>query len=99
MKASKKIIEAAKSIGRITALIAIFGIDFIGLMAEPYEDSNWWFEQFFVSKAIAAAGFFAFWKLYQRWSKSDRWLKAYNECCDKALEAPNPLYIGEEDDK
>ena len=94
---ANKTIEIAKSVGRSTALVAIFGIALIGLMAEPYEDSNWWFEQFFAIKAIAAAGFIAFWILYKRWSKTDKWLKAYAERCDKALEAPNPLYIGEEE--
>lgn len=95
---ANKTIEIAKSVGRSTALVAIFGIALVGLMAEPYEDSNWWIEQFFAIKAIAAAGFLAFWKLYKRWSKTDKWLKTFDENCDKALEAPNPLYIGEEDD-
>lgn len=97
MEASKTK-QATISAGRILLLCAIFGIALIGLMAEPYEDSNWWFMQFFASKAIAAAGFLAFWKLYNRWSKTDKWIKAYDESCNKALEAPNPLYIGEEDD-
>lgn len=95
---ANKTIEIVKSVGRSTALVAIFGIALMGLMAEPNEDSNWWFMQFFASKAIAAAGFLAFWKLYNRWSKTDKWIKAYDESCNKALEAPNPLYIGEEDD-
>ena len=90
---ANKTIEIAKSVGRSTALVAIFGITLLGLMAEPLDDSRWWFEQFFISKVIAAAGFFAFWKLHNRWSKTDKWLKAYNDSCDKALEAPNPCYI------
>lgn len=92
---ANKTIEIAKSAGRSTALVSIFGIALIGLMAEPYEDSNWWL--FFAIKAIAAAGFLAFWKLYKRWSKTDKWLQAYDESCNKALEAPNPLYTGEEE--
>lgn len=98
MRASKKRNNAAKSICRIAALGAIFGIALIGLMTEPNEDSNWWFEQFFASKAIAVAGFLAFWKLYNRWSKSDKWLRAYNAACNKVLEARSPCYLGEEDD-
>lgn len=92
--------QATISAARILLLCAIFGMALLGLMAEPLDDSRWWFEQFFISKAIAAAGFFAFWKFYNRWSKTDKWLKAYNDSYDKGLEAPNPCYIErEEDDK
>ena len=96
---ANRTIEIAKSVGRSTALVAIFGIALLGLMAEPLDDSRWWFEQFFISKAIAASGFFAFWKLYNRWSKSDKWLKAYNDSCNKALEAPNPCYIERKEER
>lgn len=85
--------QATISAGRILLLFVIFVIAIGALIAEPLDDSRWWLEQFFISKAIAAAGFFTFWKLYNRWSKTDKWLKAYNESCDKALEAPNPCYI------
>lgn len=85
--------QATISAGRILLRFVIFGIALLGLMAEPLDDSRWWFEQFFISKAVAAAGFFAFWKLYSHWSKTDKWLKAYNDSCDKALEAPNPCHI------
>lgn len=56
MEASKTK-QATISAGRILLLCAIFGIALLGLMAEPLDDSRWWFEQFFISKAIAAAGF------------------------------------------
>lgn len=92
MEASKTK-QVANSAGRALLLFVIFGIALLGLMVEPLDNSRWWFEQFFISKAIAAAGFFAFWKLYNYWSKTDKWLKAYNDSCDKALEAPNPCYI------
>lgn len=82
--------QATISAGRILLLCAIFGISLIGIMAEPLDDSLWWIEEFIISKGIAAAGFFTFWKLYNRWSKTDKWLKAYNDRSDKALEAPNP---------
>lgn len=97
MEANKK--QAAISTGRTLLLFVIFGIATIALMAEPYDNSNWWMEQFFASKVIAAAGFMVFWRLYARWSKTDKWIKAYNESCDKALEAENPLYIGKEEDQ
>lgn len=91
--------QATISAARILLLCAIFGIALLGLMAEPLDDSRWWFEQFFISKAIAATGFLAFWKLYNRWSKTDKWLKAYNDSCDKALEAPNPCYIERKEER
>ena len=96
MEASKTK-QATISACLILLLCAIFGIALICLMAEPFDDSRWWFEQLFISKAIAAAGFFAFWKLYNRWSKTDKWMKAYNKWCNKALEAPNPCCIERKD--
>lgn len=86
--------QTAISAGHILLLFVTFGIGLGALMAEPLEDSRWWFALFLISKTIAAAGFFAFWKLYSRWSKTDKWLKAYNDNCDKALEASNPYCIG-----
>lgn len=91
--------QATISAGRILLLCAIFGTALGALIAEPLSDNRWWIEQFFISKAIAAAGFLAFWKLYSRWSKTDKWLKAYNDSCDKALEAPNPCCIEREEDE
>lgn len=92
--------QATISAGRILLLCAILGIALIGFMTNPLDDSRWWFEIFFISKAIAAIGLFAFWKLYNRWSKTDKWLKVYNNSCNKALEATNPCYSeDEEDDK
>lgn len=96
MEASKK--QAATSTSRILLLFVIFGIATMALMGEPLEDSSWWFEQFIASKAIAAVGFIIFWRLYARWSKTDKWIKAYNDSCDKALEAKNPMHRGKEDD-
>lgn len=85
--------QTAISAGHILLLFVTFGIGLGALMAEPLEDNRWWFELFLISKTIAAAGFFAFWKLYSRWSKTDKWLNAYSNNCDKALEATNPCYI------
>lgn len=91
---ANKTTEAAISAGRSLLLFAIFVIAIGALLAEPLDDSHWWFEQFFISKVIAAAGFLTFRKLYNRWSKTDKWLKAYNDSCDKAPETPNPYATG-----
>ena len=95
MGASKKR-QAMTSVGRVLLLSVIFGIATMALMGEPHEDSNRWFEEFIASKAIAAVGFVAFWMLYARWCKTDKWLKAYNKRCNEALEAANRTYVGKE---
>lgn len=97
MEASKTK-QSTISACRALLLIVIFGIALGALMAEPLDDSRWWFEQFFISKTIAIAGIVAFWKLYNHWSKTDKWLKAYNDSCDKALEVLNPCNIEREED-
>lgn len=84
--------QTAVSAWRALLLFAIFGVAFIGLMAEPLDTSDRWLTQLLISKAIAVAGFAAFGKLYGRWCRTDKWLKAYNDSCDKALEARNHLY-------
>lgn len=91
--------QATISAGRILLLCAIFGAALMGLMAEPAEDSRWWLELMLASKAAAAAGFAAFWRLYSRWSKTDKWIKAYDEDCEKALDTPNPCYTGREEEE
>lgn len=83
----------AKSALRVLILFGLFSVAFIALMGEPDEKSQWWWEQFIISKTIAAAGFYAFAKLYSRWSKTDKWLIAYNKSCDEALEAENPMQL------
>lgn len=91
--------EAVKSIIRITLIVAAASVGTLGLMAVPYDDSPTWFTDFFLSKAIAAAGWYAAWLLYAKWSKVDKWLEAYDKSCEEALNAPNPLYIDEEDEQ
>lgn len=88
--------KTTKSAIRITTLIVLFSVGFVSLFAEPLDDSPWWFEQFIISKTIAAGAFYAFYRLYDRWKKSDKWLRKYDKACDEATEAPNPLYIGKE---
>lgn len=93
MEASK-IKQATISTGRALLLLVIFGIALGALLAAQPDNSRWWLG-FLI---IAVAGFFAFWKLYARWCKTDKWLKAYNDSCEKVLEAPNPYYIGKEEE-
>ncbi len=83
--------QAAKSTARIATILAIGTIATIGLMAEPFDNDPWWFEKFFISKTIAAAGFYAMYRLYERWRKTDKWLAAYEESCRKAEDAENPI--------
>lgn len=98
MKANKAE-QAAKSAIRIAALLVVFGIALVALMGNPLDNDSWWLEKFFVGKTIAAGGFYIYFRLYNRWSKTDKWIKAYDKSCEKALEAPNPLYIGKEDER
>lgn len=91
MKTAKH--NPVKSTLRIAALFVIFSVALIALMGEPNGNSAWRWEQFIISKAIAAACFYAFWKLYRRWSKTDKWLMAYNKSCDEVLEAENPTQL------
>lgn len=95
MKA-RNVQQPIASASRIALLLVIFSVALCGLMAEPFEDSNYWMEEFFISKALAAVGFFCYWKLYNRWRKTDKWIKAYDDSCNKALDNPNPMYIGKE---
>ena len=85
--------QMAISFTRIAVIFALFGIGIIALMAEPADDSQWWWEQFFGSKLIAAVCLFLAGVTYKGWSKADKWIKAYDKRCDEALDAPNPMYI------
>lgn len=91
--------QGAMSVMRIGCLLVIFGVALLALMGNPLDDDPWWFEKFLISKTIAAAGFYISFRLYDRWKKIDKWIKAYDKSCEEALEAPNPLYIGKEDDQ
>ena len=70
------------SIGRLLILFAVFVIALAALMTEPLDDSPKWAEIFYASKAIALVGFVVFGKFYTRWSKTDKWFKAYNDRCE-----------------
>lgn len=48
-------------------VFVLFAVALLGLMAEPFDDSQTWFLDFFVSKGIGfGAGYYGF-KLMDRW--------------------------------
>lgn len=91
--------STAKNAAQIAALIALAGVAIIALMAIPTDDNPMWFISLFGSKAIAAAGFYATYKLEQIWRPGNKWLIAYDRACKEAEEAPNPMYLGKEEDE
>lgn len=96
---SNKIKQIALSTLRSLALLIVSGAAFIFLFGMPDDDSKWWMEIFIASKVASAIAFYITAKLYKRWSKTDKWIKAYDEYCNKGLDTPNPLYIGKEGDQ
>ena len=84
---------------RVALFLMIGVIAFCGMIAEPRDESQHWIEEFYATKAIAAAGFAILWKLSSRRSKSGKRLQAIDAACDK-YEVVKPCHIGEEaDDK
>ena len=90
--------EAAKSIVRITMIVAAAAVGTFGLMATLYDDSPRLITDL-CYLALAAGGWGIARLLYAKWSKIDKWLAAYDRSCDEALDATNPIYIDEEDDQ
>lgn len=80
----------AISIFRISVLLVLSVVALIGIFSEPLDDSATWFADFFLSKGIGALAIYAIYKLYPRWSKTDKWIAAYHDSCCKALDTPNP---------
>lgn len=91
--------KTTRSAMRIAILLAAFGIGLIGLMAKPIDDSPLWLELFVASKAAAAGAFYAFWRLYERWKRTDKWVGKYDKACSAEDDRPNPLWTGEEDER
>lgn len=67
-----------KSILRILLLITLFTTGFLGLFAIPVDNSDSWYTDLLLSKALAAVCLWSFGKLYTRWKKSDAWIRAYD---------------------
>ena len=88
--------EAAISIMRIALIVAAATVGTLGLMAIPNDDSPTWLTDLYLSKAIAAAGWYVAWLLNAKWSKVDKWIGAFNEDDEKALNTPVQLYIDKE---
>lgn len=91
--------STSKNIAQVAALMALSGIAIAALMAIPTDDNPIWFISLFGSKALAAAGFYATYKLELMWRPGNKILQAYDRACKKAEEAPNPMYIGKEEDE
>lgn len=85
------------SIIRTSILIALAIAALIGILSTPLDDSATWFADLILAKAFGAGAAYAVYKLYTRWSKTDKWIAAYHDSCCKALDAPNTTYIGKEE--
>lgn len=86
------------SVARCAAILTTGTIAMLGLMAEPFDTDPWWFEKFFISKAIALGAGYATYRLYERWRKTDKWIMKYDKSCEEAIEQPNPLYIDDDNE-
>lgn len=91
--------STSKNLAQIVVLAAIASIVILALMATPTEDNPAWIISLFGSKAIAAAGFYAVYRLNKKWRYGNKWLQAHDRECAKAMEAPNPMCIGKEEDE
>lgn len=60
--------QAYVNLIRATVFGLVFALGVIALCAEPDDASTAWFGQFVISKAIAAAAFYSFYKLIRRWN-------------------------------
>lgn len=74
-----------KSILKISILLALSFIGGFGLLSEPHIDSQTWFLDLAMSKALAALAIFGIYKLYPRWAKDDKWIAAFHKwsTCDE----------------
>lgn len=86
------------SIIRIAILFVLSDIAMIFLFGEE-QDANLgtWMLRFLVDKAFAFVLIFYIAQLYKRWSKIDPWFIAYEKKCNEEMDAPNPMYIDEDD--
>lgn len=75
-----------KSLIRVSILITLSIVAFIGIFSTPIDDSPTWFSDLLISKSI---GFLAAWvisKLYPRWAETDKWVSTYDKWCAEVTE-------------
>lgn len=74
----------AISIIRIAVLLAL-GILAIALFfgSESADNTAQWLLSFIFDKGLAVLAVYAFLRLYRRWSKTDHWLRRYEEHCQR----------------
>lgn len=68
-----------KSIIRTLILLALFTAGLLSLFAIPMDDSTTWYSDLLISKAMAPVCLWSFGNLYERWKKTDRWVRAYDK--------------------
>ena len=66
------------SLIRIAILLALFSAGLLGMLSIPMDASPRWYSDLILSKAIGCLSLLAFAKLYARWRKTDRWIRAYD---------------------
>lgn len=74
----------AISIIRITILLALgtFALAFL-FGSESSDNTAQWLLSLIIDKGLAAAAIFTLIRLYRRWSKTDPWLRAYENHCQR----------------
>ncbi len=75
------------SLARCATILALCSVAFVSLVAEPIDSAPYWFTIFFGSKVVAVASGYALFRLYSRWSKTDKWVRALLESSDKSRNA------------
>lgn len=75
------------SIIRIAILLSLSMVCFLGILSEPEaEDLGIWTLGFLLSKGIGFLAGYATYRLYMVWSKTDKWIAAYDVWSVKGLE-------------
>lgn len=67
---------------RIAILITFFTVGMLGIFAIPMDDSATWYSDLLLSKVIEAGCLWVFYKLYEVWKRTDRWIQAYEKWCN-----------------
>lgn len=77
-------------------LVALATVSVLGFIAmpegdNPEGDNNGWYITFAITKLIAGVTGYIFAILYNRWNKTNSWLKSYDKMCDEVWETPNQM--------